>query len=172
MELPYPLSLAGRLNILLHALLFVIGFSLVFVIGWGGATTLLGGLFGQYKQWIGRIGGLVLIVFGLATMDILRIPWFYMDTRPEYKGKTGTYRLAGDGLFFAAGWSLRGGHPGGDPDPGSPARVDRPVDGAVLGYSLGLVSHSCCWPWAWSGRWVWFAACAGTCVCSRSSAAC
>jgi cytochrome c-type biogenesis protein len=106
MELPYPLSLAGRLNILLHALLFVLGFSLVFVIGWGGATTLLGGLFGQYKLWIGRIGGLVLIVFGLATMDILRIPWFYMDTRPEYKGKTGTYTGSlAMGLFFAAGWS-------------------------------------------------------------------
>jgi hypothetical protein len=29
------------------------------VIGWGGATTILGGLFSQYKAWIGRIGGLV-----------------------------------------------------------------------------------------------------------------
>lgn len=99
-------DLASRLNILLHAILFVLGFSLVFVIGWGGATTLLGSLFGQYKQWIARIGGLVMIVFGLATMDIIRIPWFYMDTRPEFKGKTGSYggSLA-MGLFFAAGWS-------------------------------------------------------------------
>jgi cytochrome c-type biogenesis protein len=99
-------SLASRMNILLHALLFVFGFTLVFVIGWGGATTILGSLFGQYKGWIGRIGGLVLVVFGLATMDILRIPWFYMDTRPEFKGKTGTYLGSmAMGLFFAAGWS-------------------------------------------------------------------
>jgi len=99
-------SRAERLTIMLHALLFVLGFSLVFIIGWGGAATLLGGLFGQYKLWIARIGGLLMIVFGLATMDILRIPWFYMDTRPEYRGKTGTYfgSLA-MGLFFAAGWS-------------------------------------------------------------------
>lgn len=105
-NLDLSLSLAGRLNILLHALLFVLGFSLVFVIGWGGATTLLGTLFGQYKDWIARIGGVVLIVFGLATMDIIRIPWFYMDTRPEFRGKTGTYTGSlAMGLFFAAGWS-------------------------------------------------------------------
>lgn len=100
------LAVSSRLNVLLHAALFVLGFSIVFVVGWGGATTLLGGLFYQYKQWIARVGGLVLVVFGLATMDVLRIPWFYMDTRPEYKGKTGTY--TGSlvmGLFFAAGWS-------------------------------------------------------------------
>lgn len=99
-------SRADRITIFLHALLFVLGFSLVFIVGWGGAATLLGGLFGQYKVWIGRIGGLLMIIFGLATMDILRIPWFYMDTRPEYRGKTGTFfgSLA-MGLFFAAGWS-------------------------------------------------------------------
>ncbi|UCH58862.1 MAG: hypothetical protein JSV61_11665 [Anaerolineales bacterium] len=96
----------NRVNILLHALLFVLGFAIVFIIGWGGAITILGSLFAQYKMWIGRLGGAVLILFGLATMDIIRIPWFYMDTRPEFKGRTGTYvgSLA-MGLFFAAGWS-------------------------------------------------------------------
>lgn len=95
-----------RVNILLHALLFVLGFAIVFIIGWGGAITILGSLFAQYKLWIGRIGGAILVLFGLATMDIIRIPWFYMDTRPEFKGRTGTYlgSLA-MGLFFAAGWS-------------------------------------------------------------------
>jgi cytochrome c biogenesis protein CcdA len=37
-----------RLKILLHALSFVAGFSLVFIVGWGGSATLLGQLFGQY----------------------------------------------------------------------------------------------------------------------------
>jgi cytochrome c-type biogenesis protein len=99
-------NMKNRLTIFLHALAFVIGFTIVFVIGWGGAATLLGGLFREYKDWIARIGGVVLIFFGLATMDIIRVPWFYMDTRPEFKGKTGTF--AGSlamGLFFAAGWS-------------------------------------------------------------------
>jgi cytochrome c biogenesis protein CcdA len=75
-DLDLSLSLAGRLNILLHALLFVLGFTVVFVIGWGGATTLLGSIFYQYKDWIARIGGVVLIVFGLATMDVIRILCF------------------------------------------------------------------------------------------------
>ena len=96
----------NRVYVFLHALLFVLGFAIVFVIGWGGAITILGSLFFQYKMWIGRIGGAILILFGLATMDLIRIPWFYMDTRPEFKGRTGTYfgSLA-MGLFFAAGWS-------------------------------------------------------------------
>ena len=36
------------LTVFTHAALFVFGFSLVFVVGWGGAATLLGQLFGQY----------------------------------------------------------------------------------------------------------------------------
>lgn len=99
-------DIKGRLIIFLHALTFVLGFTIVFVIGWGGAATLLGGLFREYKEWIARIGGVVLIFFGLATMDVIRIPWFYMDTRPEFKGRTGTFMGSlAMGLFFAAGWS-------------------------------------------------------------------
>lgn len=90
----------------LHALAFVFGFSIIFVIGWGGATTLLGQLFVTYKLWIARVGGLLLIIFGLATMDIIHIPWFYMDTRQQFKGKTGTFwGSMAMGIFFAAGWS-------------------------------------------------------------------
>lgn len=90
----------------LHALAFVFGFSLVFVVGWGGATTLLGQLFVFYKLRIAQIGGAILIIFGLATMDLIHIPWFSMDTRQQYKGKTGTiWSSLAMGIFFAAGWS-------------------------------------------------------------------
>ncbi len=95
-----------RANVILHALMFVLGFSLVFIVVFGGTATLLSQLFREYKLWISRIGGVVLIVFGLATMDILRIPVFYMDTRRIYQGKAHTF--VGSllmGVFFAAGWS-------------------------------------------------------------------
>jgi cytochrome c-type biogenesis protein len=96
----------NRLHVFLHALVFVAGFSVVFIVGWGGAATVLGQLFGQYKTVIGRIGGVVVILFGLATLDIIRLPGFYYDTRPEFSGKTGTYASSAlMGLFFAAGWS-------------------------------------------------------------------
>ncbi len=95
-----------RLRVFLHALLFVLGFSLVFVIGWGGSVTALGQLFGVYKRVIAQIGGVIVIMFGLATLEVIRIPWFYADTRAQYSGQRGTY--SGSvlmGIFFAAGWS-------------------------------------------------------------------
>ena len=80
-----------KLKIFLHALLFVAGFSLVFIVGWGGSVTLVGQFFGAYKRVIAQIGGIVVILFGLATLEVIRIPWFYADTRAEYSGQRGTY---------------------------------------------------------------------------------
>lgn len=102
---PFP-SQTERLKIFLHALLFVLGFSLVFVIGWGGSVTALGQLFGAYKRVIAQVGGVIVIMFGLATLEVIRIPWFYADTRTQYTGQRGTYGgSALMGIFFAAGWS-------------------------------------------------------------------
>jgi cytochrome c-type biogenesis protein len=96
----------SRIRILLHALIFVASFSLVFIVGWGGATTALGQLFGTYKAIIARIGGVLVILFGLASLDILHLPWFYYDTRPQFKGQAGTFASSAlMGLFFAAGWT-------------------------------------------------------------------
>jgi cytochrome c-type biogenesis protein len=97
---------SDRIKIFTHALLFVLGFSLVFVIGWGGSVTALGQLFGEYKRVIAQIGGVIVIMFGLATLEVIRIPWFYADTRAQYSGQRGTYGgSALMGIFFAAGWS-------------------------------------------------------------------
>jgi cytochrome c-type biogenesis protein len=95
-----------RLRIFSHALLFVAGFSLVFIVGWGGSATLVGQLFGTYKRIIAQIGGVIVIMFGLATLEVIRIPWFYADTRSYYHGKAGTFANSGlMGILFAAGWS-------------------------------------------------------------------
>src|SRR5512143_3050877 len=95
-----------KLKIFVHALLFVAGFSLVFIVGWGGSVTLVGQFFGAYKRVIAQIGGVVVILFGLATLGVIRLPWFYADTRAEYAGQRGTYGgSALMGIFFAAGWS-------------------------------------------------------------------
>jgi cytochrome c-type biogenesis protein len=91
----------------IHALFFVGGFSLVFVLGWGGAATLIGQLFGQYKTVLGRLGGVVVILFGLYTLGVLPIPWFSMDTRAQ-PGRLSSGGLLNSGLFgvlFAAGWT-------------------------------------------------------------------
>lgn len=95
-----------RLKVFLHALLFVTGFSLVFIVGWGGSITLAGQFFGAYKNVIARIGGVIVIAFGLATLELIRIPWFYADTRSFSRGQAGTFANSGlMGILFAAGWS-------------------------------------------------------------------
>lgn len=101
------LSLSQRLATFLHAVLFVLGFSLVFIIGWGGAATTAGRLFGQYKTLIGQIGGVVVILFGLVTLGVLKIPWLFYDTRPEWNPNRRSGMLSSTlmGVFFAAGWT-------------------------------------------------------------------
>jgi cytochrome c-type biogenesis protein len=90
-----------------HALLFVLGFSLVFIIGWGGAATAIGQLFGDYKILISRIGGVLVIIFGLFTLQILPIPWLNYDTRPQWIRRKENRWISSIlmGIFFAAGWT-------------------------------------------------------------------
>ncbi len=100
-------SVPSRFATLGHALFFVGGFTLIFVVGWGGAATLAGQLFGQYKAVLGRVGGIAVIVFGLMTLGVIRIPWLSIDTRPEFRA-SGSNRWANSavlGVLFAAGWT-------------------------------------------------------------------
>ncbi len=101
------LTISRRMVTLLHAVSFVLGFSVVFIVGWGGAATAAGRLFGQYKTIIGQVGGVVVIGFGLATLGILKIPWLYYDTRPEWNPnrRNGIISSMLMGVFFAAGWT-------------------------------------------------------------------
>lgn len=96
-----------RFAVFFQAMLFVVGFSLVFIVGWGGAVTVLGQLFVQYKSILGQFGGVMVIVFGLSTLGILRLPWLYYDTRPQWKsGQNGSLLSSAlMGIFFAAGWT-------------------------------------------------------------------
>jgi cytochrome c-type biogenesis protein len=100
-------TLSRRLTTFLHAVLFVLGFSLVFILGWGGAATTVGRLFGQYKTIIAQVGGVVVIAFGLVTLGVLKIPWLFYDTRPEWKPnqRKGLISAGLMGVFFAAGWT-------------------------------------------------------------------
>lgn len=94
--------------IFFHAVLFVLGFSLVFVIGWGGAATFVGQLFRDYKSELAKIGGVIVILFGITNLGILRIPWLYYDTRPQWNTHNRHSSMLSSmfmGVFFAAGWT-------------------------------------------------------------------
>jgi len=95
-----------RMGTFIHALLFVLGFSAVFVVVWGGAATLLGQALYDIRPVLSKIGGVVVIVFGLTILGVVRIPLLYRDTRPQWSGrKTGLWSSALLGVFFAAGWT-------------------------------------------------------------------
>lgn len=98
---------AERLTTFAHAVLFVLGFSLVFIVGWGGAATILGQLFTANKILLSRIGGVIVIVFGLHTLGLWQLPWLNYDTRPAWwrPGRGGRLSAALLGLAFAAGWT-------------------------------------------------------------------
>ncbi|HPF62010.1 MAG: cytochrome c biogenesis CcdA family protein [Gemmatimonadales bacterium] len=101
-----------------HALLFVAGFSVIFIALGAGATA-LGSALRFHKETLARIGGVMLIVFGIYATGIFRIAAVererrvHLDRKPV--GFLGSFLV---GMAFAAGWT--------------------PCLGPVLGGILGL----------------------------------
>ncbi len=89
-----------------HGLAFVLGFSLVFIV-MGLAASAAGYLLYDLRLWLMRIGGIVVIVFGLHMSGIFRIPFLEYDLRVHAMPdrKWGYLSSALMGVFFSAGWS-------------------------------------------------------------------
>ncbi|MEA3440277.1 MAG: cytochrome c biogenesis protein CcdA [Chloroflexota bacterium] len=89
-----------------HGLAFVLGFSLVFI-SLGVATSALGGFLYELRTWLTRIGGAVIVIFGLHMTGIIRIPFLEYDLRSQSTPDRNLGYLASFmmGVFFSAGWS-------------------------------------------------------------------
>lgn len=98
---------SNRWQVFSHALFFVVGFTLIFVILFGLPTTVLASVLLHYRDWITRIGGVILVLFGLHTMGIVTIPTLNMTRRVDVGAgmKQGYVRSILLGLTFAAGWT-------------------------------------------------------------------
>ncbi len=91
--------------ILVPALAFVGGFSLVFL-AMGASATLLGQMLARYQDWISRIGGILIIVFGLHLLGVLRIMPFLRERRFQMGSKpVGVTGAVIAGVVFGAGWT-------------------------------------------------------------------
>lgn len=92
-------------TVLLHSLMFILGFTLVFVI-LGAAATSVGHLFKIYKKQLTWIAGAVIIVLGLHLTGIFRIKALYADKRLHSvgggKSPFGAFLV---GFAFAFGWT-------------------------------------------------------------------
>jgi cytochrome c-type biogenesis protein len=96
----------GDLHTLAHGIAFVLGFTLVFMT-LGLTASAVGALLYDARQWLAKIGGVVIVIFGLHMTGILRIPFLEYDLRPQSIPDRNRGLLASllMGVFFSAGWS-------------------------------------------------------------------
>lgn len=93
----------ARRTVVAHALVFVLGFTLIFVALWS-ALSILTVLF--TKTDLARAAGVVLIVFGIHFIGIVRIPLLYREARLEVRARPlGYFTSLLTGMAFAAGWT-------------------------------------------------------------------
>jgi cytochrome c-type biogenesis protein len=93
-------------RVIVPALLFVLGFSLVFV-GLGASASLLGQFLGQYRAVIEKVAGVVVVAFGVLMLGIIKVPWLYGEVRADMGQARAFGRGAAlvMGMAFAAGWT-------------------------------------------------------------------
>ncbi len=121
-----------RLITVLHALAFVGGFTLVFVLFWT-SLGLMGYLVQGYGPYIRFVAGTILIFMGFHVMGLWRIPFLDRDVRAPFslKGNASYPRSMLLGILFAGGWT--------------------PCIGPVLAGIIGLASFK---ETVWQGAWL------------------
>jgi cytochrome c-type biogenesis protein len=117
---------------LFHTLVFVVGFSIVFV-ALGAAAGLTGFAIGAHLEMLHRIAGGLLVFFGLFLLASLKISWLNYEKRMQHTfGRgIGYSRSFLIGAAFSLGWT--------------------PCIGPILGGVLTLAAHS---ETAWQGAYL------------------
>jgi cytochrome c-type biogenesis protein len=97
---------SSKVQTFFHGLAFVMGFSVVFIT-LGLAASAVGQLLYDMRPAISKVGGVVVVLFGLHLTRILRIPFLEYDLRPQtsIEKRRGYLASALMGVFFSAGWS-------------------------------------------------------------------
>ncbi len=94
-----------RLSILLNALLFTVGFSLVFIF-FGTVSGTLGKFFILHRAVLAAIGGVLVIFFGVMMLGIIPTPRLFGGAQlPAMLRPGNPYSAFLLGLLFALGWS-------------------------------------------------------------------
>lgn len=90
---------------MLHTILFLLGFSSVFIMI-GFSATLVADFFTMYKNVIRQIGAIVIIFFGLVIVGVLNFEFLMKDKKITFKNKPAGY--IGSffvGMAFSMGWT-------------------------------------------------------------------
>jgi cytochrome c-type biogenesis protein len=104
-ELRAETGVRSRSRVVLHALAFVAGFTVIFMLI-GMSASAVGSVFAEHKELIARVGGVIVIILGLNMLGVFRIKALAMDKRLHVRSANRSL-LASFlvGLGFAAGWS-------------------------------------------------------------------
>jgi len=94
-------------RVLIGALFFIFGFSLVFIL-LGASATFLGQFLQEYSVWFKRIGGIIIILFGLHMIGIINIPFLNFQKKFQTRSDL-SFNLFFTpfliGFAFAFGWT-------------------------------------------------------------------
>lgn len=113
-----------RLNIFLNSVFFVLGFSIIFAILGVLLNTLLESVAYEAQAWLSRIGGAIIIFFGLYLVGVIKVGFLNREHKFAVKRKFSSQYATSFafGSAFAAGWT--------------------PCVGAALGAILGLAASN------------------------------
>lgn len=95
-----------HLPVFLHALSFVLGFSIVFTL-FGAGTGVVGSALSPYLAVLDKIAGSLLIVFGLFLLAGLKVPWLNFEKRlsPSKGVSISYFRSFFTGGVFTIAWT-------------------------------------------------------------------
>ena len=93
-------------TILVPSLLFVLGFSIVFV-ALGASASAVGSFLKQYSDVLEKVAGLIIMLLGFFMLGIIKVPWLYGEARFEMQKakRFGSFASLLMGMAFAFGWS-------------------------------------------------------------------
>lgn len=92
-------------RIFLNTLAYVLGFTTVFTLLGILLSTALRGVGIATQVWLSRVGGAVIILFGLFLIGVLKIPWLEAEHKLSVRRKTGYVTSFLFGMAFAVGWT-------------------------------------------------------------------
>lgn len=89
-----------------HGFVFVLGFSTVFIL-FNIVAAAVGVALFDFRSWLAKIGGVIIVIFGLHMIGIFRIPFLEYDLRIHKQTNNNLGYLSSFlmGIFFSAGWS-------------------------------------------------------------------
>jgi cytochrome c-type biogenesis protein len=129
--------------ILINSIMFILGFTTVFVVILGSSAQLLGNVFMEYQEIVRRVGGIIIIVLGIHIIGVINFKILQRDKRLHFfkekpAGMLGSFLV---GIGFAAGWT--------------------PCIGPILSaiFAVAATSES-----AWSGMFLFMAYSAGLAI--------